>query len=1058
MPELSMKKAGERHMAVVDNLEIRISAEMVDASKAIDVLCGKLSFLNSNIGKIGGTSNSNFKKLSQAYSKLGGMFNMSSSASKTLTASLTKSYAAIKLLERGTKSLSKTLENSMNYVETFNYWSVALDKIGADFSNQFGQYGYDSAEAYTKSFYERLKTLNKKMTGYSIGDSGELQLTDSVGLALDIDGLMNYQAKILSVTNSVGLLGETSIDVSKAMSMLASDFSSLTNTKLDTVMNNLQSGLIGQSRALYKYGVDITNATLQTYAFENGITKTVSAMTQGEKMQLRMLAILDQSKVAWGDAANTINSVANQWRIFGQQVSNVSRVFGNLLLPIVQKVIPVLNGAMIALQKLLTTLGFKVWGDNWLKDTMSGISSGGVSGIEDLDDGLASAADSAKKLKTHLLGIDELNVVEPNTESSSAIGNTGGSIDLSGAISDALAEYESVWDKAFGDAFNKAQQYADMFIGIANNVWSASVPFRESLSRLWNEGLSLLMGYSFQNLKDFYTEFLVPLGTWAFGTEGKGLTRLVDVVNNSLMQIDWPFITQNLKNFWRALEPFAESFGEGLINFFEDISKISADGINSIFGRDGAIKGLTDFLNRSDPQKAEGWGYSLGVIATGLLALSGVGTALKGLAGIGNAITGLSTGLGAIFGKTGIIAGIGSGISGIFEPFITSFSEMLGLVQVGAGTLSESFAACFPTLSSLVASITPLTAGLAALGAGIAYVFATNEQVRGSFGQLVETLATGLSPVLSEIATGIGSALSNTLSNLYNNVLVPLGTLVSSVLSPILLMVSDALSILTTNIIVPLAETLGTVFITGLQGVADIFGVWTERLTPVIETMQFLWEGVLLPIAEYLWGNFKPTFEKVFQAIGEIVTNLGTALKGVIKFVTGTFSGDWEKAWEGVKDIFKGIFNGVITVLEGAINWIVDGINTLLDGFNGITTKIGDVIGIDIEIPTISHVKLGRFEYGGFPEPASLFWAGENGVPEILGTVGGRTAVAGGAEITGIRDAVYEASNAELQLLREQNMLLRELVNKDFSLSIGDREIALAARRGEEDLGFRFLY
>ena len=59
MPELSMKKAGERHMAVVDNLEIRISAEMVDASKAIDVLCGKLNFLNSNIGKIGGTSNSN---------------------------------------------------------------------------------------------------------------------------------------------------------------------------------------------------------------------------------------------------------------------------------------------------------------------------------------------------------------------------------------------------------------------------------------------------------------------------------------------------------------------------------------------------------------------------------------------------------------------------------------------------------------------------------------------------------------------------------------------------------------------------------------------------------------------------------------------------------------------------------------------------------------------------------------------------------------------------------------------------------------------------------------
>lgn len=55
---------------------------------------------------------------------------------------------------------------------------------------------------------------------------------------------------------------------------------------------------------VYKYGIDITNATLQTYAYELGLEKAVSEMTQAEKMQLRILAILDQSKVAWGDLAN----------------------------------------------------------------------------------------------------------------------------------------------------------------------------------------------------------------------------------------------------------------------------------------------------------------------------------------------------------------------------------------------------------------------------------------------------------------------------------------------------------------------------------------------------------------------------------------------------------------------------------------------------------------------------------------------------------------------------------------------------------------------------------
>lgn len=55
---------------------------------------------------------------------------------------------------------------------------------------------------------------------------------------------------------------------------------------------------------LYKYGIDITNATLQTYAYNLGVEKSISEMTQMEKQQLRVLAILDQSKVSWGDLAN----------------------------------------------------------------------------------------------------------------------------------------------------------------------------------------------------------------------------------------------------------------------------------------------------------------------------------------------------------------------------------------------------------------------------------------------------------------------------------------------------------------------------------------------------------------------------------------------------------------------------------------------------------------------------------------------------------------------------------------------------------------------------------
>lgn len=75
---------------------------------------------------------------------------------------------------------------------------------------------------------------------------------------------------------------------------------------------------------------------------------------------------------------------------------------------------------------------------------------------------------------------------------------------------------------------------------------------------------------------------------------------------------------------------------------------------------------------------------------------------------------------------------------------------------------------------------------------------------------------------------------------------------------------------------------------------------------------------------------------------------------------------------------------------------------------------------------------MNMFASGGFlPSQYSLFAAGEGGVPEMLGTVGGRTAVAGGAEITGIREAILEQGQREEGLLRS---LISAVTNKDLTL------------------------
>lgn len=373
---------------------------------------------------------------------------------------------AINALKNAFRGIMKYGESAMDYVETYNFYTVALDKVSKESEKKYKKAGGKSAEAFYDEYSKQLAELNRKMTGFSLGKNGELLGDIDIGLGIDPEVLMGFQAQIMSITTSVGLLGSTTLSTTKALSMLSSDMSSLKNEDLDVVMNKFSSALVGNSRAVKNFGMDITNATLQEYAYANGISKAVSEMTQAEKMQLRVLAMVDQARIAWADQSNTLNSVANQYRIFKQQIANLGRTIGNLFLPIVQKVLPYLNAFVILLRKLFETLGFKLFGAEWLTDLQDGISGGvGDLGedVDDLSDSLDDASGSAKKLKTNLLGIDELNVLNQD-DSSGMLGKFGTGFNLDSAIADALAEYEKVWNEAFENAKNKASEIANAII------------------------------------------------------------------------------------------------------------------------------------------------------------------------------------------------------------------------------------------------------------------------------------------------------------------------------------------------------------------------------------------------------------------------------------------------------------------------------------------------------------------------------------------------------------------------------------------------------------------
>lgn len=270
-------------------------------SQNVIQMTNALANLASQGSKVGTSSNSLQKSL----------YGVSTSArtatksSWSLASAIGKFYATYFMVIRGSKKLVEAIKSTTDYIEAFNYQAVAFGKIGSEWDKDYEKYGYDNATAYAESFQSRVNDTLGKLSGLKVNvQGGLLEESGAKNLGLNIQEITQYASQLASVTNSLGQTGEATTAITKSMTMLAGDISSLFNVDYSTVAQNLQSGLIGQSRALYKYGIDITNATLATYAYNLGISKSVSEMTQMEKQQLRVLAILDQSKVSWGDLAN----------------------------------------------------------------------------------------------------------------------------------------------------------------------------------------------------------------------------------------------------------------------------------------------------------------------------------------------------------------------------------------------------------------------------------------------------------------------------------------------------------------------------------------------------------------------------------------------------------------------------------------------------------------------------------------------------------------------------------------------------------------------------------
>lgn len=171
-----------------------------------------------------------------------------------------------------------------------------------------------------------------------------------------------------------------------------------------------------------------------------------------------------------------------------------------------------------------------------------------------------------------------------------------------------------------------------------------------------------------------------------------------------------------------------------------------------------------------------------------------------------------------------------------------------------------------------------------------------------------------------------------------------------------------------------------------------------------------------------------------------IVTNWKTWSDAVKRWFN-----DSDEYWRDWKIGLQAIFDTLGIKWDGLADKITNRVRSIVEWFGRIFSWIGKQFSKVSQFFGNNNRNVNRytldyspsmFADGGFPTQGQLFWANENGAgPELVGTIGNKTAVANSDQIIGgVAQGVAEANESQNALLREQNSLLRALLNKDSNV------------------------
>lgn len=766
-----------------------------------------------------------------------------------------------------------------------------------------------------------------------------------------------YVGTFGAMSKSFGFSEQQAYDMSTALTQLTGDVASFYNISQDLAYIKLKSVFTGETETLKDLGVVMTQTALDQFALANGYGKTTSAMTEQEKVALRLAFVQKQLSAASGDFIRTSDSWANQVRVMQLQLQSLKATVGQGLINIFTPVLKVINtllGKLATLANAFKSFTELITGKKSSGQTgASGAGLAGTDAIGDTADQYGDAADNAEKLadatndtadatkkaakaaKGYLSPLDEINnySTDKSTDSSSKTPSTTGGLadQMKDAVQNVdygkLAEGETVLDKMSKPLKKIIDRFKQLAKLIAKGFWDGLGDYEPIFN-----GIKKDLDSIWKSLKDIFTDPEVT----------KAANKFLDSYAYAIGQVAGSFARIGLtiaQNIIGGIEKFLSQNVQRIKNYLIDMFNIGSE-IAQIGG-------------------------NLAVAFADVFSVFGGETAQQITANL----IGIFAEIGMVLTETAAKLGRDM-LNMIAQPFIDNKDILKSAIEGSLGLIETVTSGVLTVVQNLSDAISMLYDE---------HVKPFFDSIANGLSSIFETLITGYNtyilPVLQGLAEQIKGLLEGPLGDAILKIEAFLGKLI------------DSLKLLWESVLVPLINWIITNLLPVVAKIIDVVG------TVAI---------------------------KVIKSLIKIIGDVADTLSGIIDFLVGVFTGDWKLAWQGIKEIASGVWNlikdiisgtwSVIkSIIKGALDIIKSVINAAWNAIKTATTTIWNAVKNNLSNLWNSLKSVASTAFNGIKTKVTSIW---NSIKDKTSQVWGSVTTFVSSKVETIRNAITSKFNA----------------------------------------------